>query len=142
VKGVHSLGCVGFLEESWWIETIVEVWNLGLGLFCVESGYPRRTYLLMDSYLQLRGGLLLRENEQQFLWMGGSSFIRIHLVSLLIDKCYYFFITLQGEHILVEVFYEPPPKKKIIFCIFIVENFSGGRWVEFFTEVLTSMCLS
>ena len=30
-KAVHSLGCVGCGEESWWIGTTVGVWNLGWG---------------------------------------------------------------------------------------------------------------
>jgi len=47
VKGVHSLGCAGCGEESWWIGIVVGVWNLGLGLLCVESVHSGGTYLLV-----------------------------------------------------------------------------------------------
>ena len=37
--------------------------------------------LLVDSYIQLEGELLMRENDQLFLWLGGSSFVYNELVN-------------------------------------------------------------
>jgi hypothetical protein len=48
MKGEDSLGYVGCGEERWWIGTVVGVWNLGLGLLCVESGQPRGPNILVD----------------------------------------------------------------------------------------------
>jgi hypothetical protein len=47
--GVHSLGCAGCGEEIWWIKIVVGVWNLGLGLLCVQSGQSRESHLIVDS---------------------------------------------------------------------------------------------
>jgi hypothetical protein len=49
---------------------------LVLAMLFVESGHQRGSYLLVEPYPQVRGGLSLKENEQQHLSLGGSSFIR------------------------------------------------------------------
>jgi hypothetical protein len=48
VKGVHSLGCAGCGEESWWIGTVVGV-EPRFWVVNVESGQPRGPDLLVDS---------------------------------------------------------------------------------------------
>jgi hypothetical protein len=82
VKGVHSLGSAGCGEER-----ELEDWNccgsrtLGFGamrVWRVDNQWDGSPCGLIAS---AQGGLLLRENEQQCLWLGGSSFICSQLVN-------------------------------------------------------------
>jgi hypothetical protein len=66
--------------ERWRFETVVRI-EPGFGDTMCGEWTTSGSYLLLDSYPQHEGGFPMRENDQQGLWLGGSSFLCNKLVN-------------------------------------------------------------